>query len=84
MSKELDLCSYKVRCSSKSAQEMVQVSGAIMVWHPALCSFLAIWAMYRKTKEWDLTGVFSPPYDFIGAGKGPAVRLPNKLFLGFP
>ena len=57
----LDLCSYKVRCSSKSAQEMVQVSGAIMVWHPALCSFLAIWAMYRIRQSVGSNCYISPP-----------------------
>ena len=69
MFRELGLCSYRVECSLELKQETVQVSGA-MAGHPAPCSFLAIWAMYRKTKEWDLTGVFSPPYDFIAVVQG--------------
>ena len=51
LDKELNLCSYKVGCSSKSAQEMVQVSRGL-VWHPASCSFSAIWAMCRSGEDW--------------------------------
>ena len=75
LDKELNLCSYKVGCSSKSAQEMVQVSRGL-VWHPASCSFPAIWAMYRSGEDWVGTNfIYSagvliavaggPPYDYV-------------------